>query len=458
MGCCTRCCGCLCKLTARGTGFALLVLVVGLIAGGDPELAFWRFTAIFFNIGLNAQVLYRYAAFSKIRHQCFSEAPWQLWAWEHCEEILSKRPSAPVDAVPTIDLPARLREPGTSWADKERYVCKEMAEHFGGWGVRPFVIKGLLDGSDLLKNKEAWSLDWIAAQAPNETMHSIDLGFYRKQWHEIRKCPWKRFEARTKSTVQDIVQRMKKTNEMYVSFAETFFGDTDVSRPDLKDELPKEKRRKADYIRQMAGVDQIWSLCAGDDKAGKSFSGFSGEIFFGHGDKRERQPAGSPVHAAFMRNLFLQMVGKRRWRMWSPAYSQFMRVQGFIGYLSGTGAHSNWNAGDPEAIGLNDTYAPHIHAIPSISVDMEPGDLLYVPPWWWHDTRVHSGYSLGISARGQDWPGSSFWDLPVVRFLTQWNGLDAMVFDTFHVLPIVYGDPRSGRRSGFVELRQHAAR
>ncbi|CAE7262436.1 ppm2 [Symbiodinium sp. CCMP2456] len=156
-----------------------------------------------------------------------------------------------------------------------------------------------------------------------------------------------------------------------------------------------------------------------------------------------------------MRNLFVQIYGERRWRLWSPRQAQLMRVQGGIGYATAMGAHTQWSVRNPEAIGLNETYAAHMHAISSYTVNMRPGDVLYVPPWWFHDTRVHGGFSLGISARGQDWPGGSAWDLPVLRFLRFDDfSLNAMMLDLFYVLPM-FADENRGRRAGFVEFRQH---
>merc|ERR1712232_952683 len=306
-------------------------------------------------------------------------------------------------------------------------------------------------GTDVLGDEEAWTLDWFAKHAGEEQMHVVNLSVYREYWDDISLCPWKRFNARETRKVKDVVQAMKskRGSELYVNFAETFFGDVDLG--------PNKNAKPSNYLRQMAGADRLWSLCGGANVPGKSFAGYSGEVFFGRSnDGKEKQPVGTPVHAAYMRNLFLQVKGKRLWRLWYPGYAQFMRVQGFLGYLSATGAHSNWGAVEfPQAPGLTATYAKHVKAVPSIGMDMGPGDLLYVPPWWLHDTRVHDGYSLGISARGQDWPGGSAGELPILRYWPQWSGLDAVIFDLFQVAPIVYGDSASGRRNGFVEHRQH---
>lgn len=438
-----------------------------MLSDGDPELAFWNLAATFFNAIEHGHVLYRYVVLGKVRHMCFEDSPWQLWAWEKCESTISRRPLAEPEPLPTIQVPAHLLEPGVEFGQREAYVCKEMHERFGTWGTKPFVVKGLVDGTDLLEDKDTWTMEWIAENAGKEKMSVIDMEQYREQWDSIKKCPFKRFDMRSTKTVKEVIRDMQNNTELYVAFAETFFGDTDIARPDLHEKLEGQKKKRAEYMRRMSGVNQIWDMCAGKDKVGRSFSGFSGEIFFGRAYRDQRQPNGAPAHAAFMRNLFLQMRGKRAWRLWSPRYSQFMRIQAFIGYISGTGAHQNWDAGDPDAFGLNSTYADHIHHIPSYTVDLGPGDLLYVPPWWWHDTKIHGGYSLGISARGQDWGadvsllwgGTSIANAPSFRFLPffdGWNGLDAMVFDAFQVAPIVYGDKLSGRRHGFVELRQGA--
>ena len=60
----------------------------------------------------------------------------------------------------------------------------------------------------------------------------------------------------------------------------------------------------------------------------------------------------------------------------------------------------NWETHPHEAKGLDGTFAHHIAAIQSYKVELGAGDLLYVPPWWLHAVLMHSGYSVGISARG----------------------------------------------------------
>ena len=203
-------------------------------------------------------------------------------------------------------------------------------------------------------------------------MNLIHLPFYRQHWADVRKCPAKRLEAVIGASIAEITTAMKENiSDFYVAFAESLFGDRDIKNSDVVMELPEAESKRTEFLRRQAKADRIWSLCA---KHGRSFSGYSGEVFFGLGHPGELQPAGQPVHAAYMRNLFLQTRGRRRWRLWSHRFSHFFRLRGYAGWAGGKGAHATWSASNPEAFGLNETYAKHVHAIPSLTADMGEGD------------------------------------------------------------------------------------
>ena len=69
----------------------------------------------------NIDFVYRNVVVGKVTHRCFSETPWQLWAWEKCEGILAKRRPVPVSTVPVIEVPEALKDPSTPWKERERY-------------------------------------------------------------------------------------------------------------------------------------------------------------------------------------------------------------------------------------------------------------------------------------------------------------------------------------------------
>ena len=82
-------------------------------------------------------------------------------------------------------------------------------------------------------------------------------------------------------------------------------------------------------------------------------------------------PAGNatPIHFDLAPNLYVQLVGRKRWRLWEPWRRLGPRLSG-----AGAFAMSRLDAGKgPEAAGP-----------PDLDVELGPGDVLYLPSRWWH--------------------------------------------------------------------------
>ncbi|CAE7930387.1 unnamed protein product [Symbiodinium necroappetens] len=213
---CRRCCGCL----VAGPWLALVLVLLALVLGRDPELAVWHSMAFILSVARHIDYVYGLLILGRDRQYCDYDTPWLLWAWEHCEGIMAGRPSVPVSEIPAIELPADVR--ASQWRRKEEYACSEILGR-GGWGGQPFLIRGLLEKE--LESEGAWNLDWLEAHVPEETIHVIHLPFYRKHWADIRQCPWKRRGGAFETNVLEISTTMKGSSEFYVAFAETLFGD-----------------------------------------------------------------------------------------------------------------------------------------------------------------------------------------------------------------------------------------
>lgn len=90
-------------------------------------------------------------------------------------------------------------------------------------------------------------------------------------------------------------------------------------------------------------------------------------------------PAGmaTPIHFDFVPNVYAQLAGQKRWRLWRPERELKPRFAGLGGF-----AMSALDAGDgPDAAGL-----------PDMDVVLDAGDVLLLPAKWWHrvDTLTDS--------------------------------------------------------------------
>jgi lysine-specific demethylase 8 len=81
-------------------------------------------------------------------------------------------------------------------------------------------------------------------------------------------------------------------------------------------------------------------------------------------------PAGmsTPVHFDRAPNVYAQLIGRKRWRLWRPDRPLRPRFGGLGFSMSGLDAGRG-----PERAGP-----------PDLDVVLEPGDVLVVPERWWH--------------------------------------------------------------------------
>lgn len=94
------------------------------------------------------------------------------------------------------------------------------------------------------------------------------------------------------------------------------------------------------------------------------------------------QANGAPLHFHLCQNLLIQIFGKKRVVLFHPRQG---RNLGWTGPLSSS---PNFSPLDPFATSSRrfDRYESAV----GHSVDLEPGDALYIPMGWWHATKVLS--------------------------------------------------------------------
>jgi len=117
----------------------------------------------------------------------------------------------------------------------------------------------------------------------------------------------------------------------------------------------------------------------------KMKAGYS-QIFVG------RYGTGSPFHNAGVHNMFYMVEGRKKWYFVDPCDS-YLNYPLFV-------------AGKAAAIGqclYPDEYHqkafPLFKYCPAYVTVLEPGDVLYNPPWWWHGIRNETEATVGIASR-----------------------------------------------------------
>ena len=105
-----------------------------------------------------------------------------------------------------------------------------------------------------------------------------------------------------------------------------------------------------------------------------------------------RQGTGSPFHNAAVFNMFYQIDGQKKWWFVDPydtylAYPLIMfgRAAGVIGCL--------W------PIDYNKEAFPLFKYCPVYAAVLNPGDVLFNPPWWWHSIKNVSPVTTAVASR-----------------------------------------------------------
>jgi hypothetical protein len=101
---------------------------------------------------------------------------------------------------------------------------------------------------------------------------------------------------------------------------------------------------------------------------------------------------GSPFHCAAVWNWFHMLDGRKRWTFVDPNHSHLLYPLCVMGRVAAT-AHCSY----PDE--YNREAYPLFAYCPFYSVDLEPGDVLMVPPWWWHCVQNLSEQSVAVANR-----------------------------------------------------------
>lgn len=227
----------------------------------------------------------------------------------------------------------------------------------------PYVIKGFVDTSNidglslLQQNRD------LPVRVRNNS-HDI-YEFYQNKltdyiWGEGIGCAWIRGMLAKDMTVGEFVDMsMNITSETEVYYSAFDFSMARI----LYEHLPQIH----DICGNKVSVKEIDAFVTFKRNPMPWFTDLSPrekELF---GDKI-RHPE-TAVHAAGKSNHFLQVSGRKTWTMISPKYKHRL-------YL--------WHDQKP-MYGLCLGGRVTLPCVPRYQITLEPGDLLYVPPWWFHE-------------------------------------------------------------------------
>ncbi|MEJ2419292.1 MAG: cupin-like domain-containing protein [Exilibacterium sp.] len=118
---------------------------------------------------------------------------------------------------------------------------------------------------------------------------------------------------------------------------------------------------------------------------------FGSEIFMGKSSK-----TGTSFHCAGGENLFFMLSGRKRWTLISPEYTWLMQpiFNKDMAYVASDISRETLHK--PEVL---DKLHPVFKYAPRYVVDLEPGDVLFNPSWYWHQIDNLTDETIAVATR-----------------------------------------------------------
>lgn len=105
-----------------------------------------------------------------------------------------------------------------------------------------------------------------------------------------------------------------------------------------------------------------------------------------------RAGTGTPLHHAAVWNFFYQIHGRKHWWFIDPYDS----ILGYPLSVAGKAANAMICLWPDE---YNEKACPLFKYCPLYQATLEPGDVLFNPPWWWHAIRNIDEKTVGVASR-----------------------------------------------------------
>ncbi len=106
----------------------------------------------------------------------------------------------------------------------------------------------------------------------------------------------------------------------------------------------------------------------------------------------------TPLHIANDSNLFVQCEGSKRWVLYPASATRVLGLERFDAEYRRPADAMSPDRFDP----LHPDPAHPAAALPSLEIVLNPGDVLYAPPFWWHTVQNVDGPTLAFGVRWVD--------------------------------------------------------
>ena len=209
---------------------------------------------------------------------------------------------------------------------------------------------------------------------------------------------------------------MKDTNavlEWDINYLENIIGDFNINVLNKKDKLHIQNYKFNDFVKEIKTeniyINNNHTILSNFpilfDDIKEKFNKFIdtltstnlrnihiANLFIGYNKKDKI--TGSNMHCGGSGNFFCMIKGQKHWTLIDPKYSCLLK-----GRVSESGIHAQTLFDMPDT-NLS-TYPNILKHLPRYDITLEPGDILWNAPWWWHRIEnVNSeGLNIGLAIR-----------------------------------------------------------
>jgi hypothetical protein len=236
-------------------------------------------------------------------------------------------------------------------------LAKESAQF-----TRPVVFRGRFNNTAAVKK---WSADYFEEMYGEEILITLLEGRPDKQYeistHSTTATDngygYQKIMQPVKMKLKNAIKRMREGKKLYISNIDTIF------------------RKQHGLIEDLQFPDTItpWAY--------NPYMPYAAQMFFGIGSKDQSDTTGTLYHCAASANLFVQVKGDKHWTFIPARYGVFLHPSlGRVTPAAKTGRKPGVN-------------------VPAMRVTLHPGDVLFNPPWLWHEIHNDEGWNIGVATR-----------------------------------------------------------
>lgn len=268
------------------------------------------------------------------------------------EEMLARSPfSRPIAPAPLLELQAEGLTAEAFWAASRQLH-------------RPVVIRGFARDTRAV---QGWTPEALSARIGHQvcTVAHYDEDSLRE--------PWNRGVDVLRMDFNTYLARMRD-ERLYIS------NSTEVvaNCPGLVDDLELERIRAA-----FGRPGTTW-----DELVGTNVFISSAKV-------------STSIHHAMGGNFFLQIAGRKTWTLMDPRYTAYIHPVNGRPFQYCNSAYGGYRVGAYNGLGDDNP----LLWLPRFEVTLEPGDLLYNAPWWWHEVENLDPFVVGCAVRHIPQPG-----------------------------------------------------